>query len=231
MSIFQDAREGNLVGRKLDDYIKNTPNILDQQDPSTGLTLLATAVVAGYPEEVRQLLRKGAKADVISRDGQSPLILASTKTTRERPLIIQLLLAKIPASLVDQRSPAPENKTALMYAIDNKDVESIRLLRNAGASLTITNDAGLTVEELAKNAKDQAITNALDPKGDKNNLAIMADIVMSVLLYIIAWVNNKLNDAVSLATNGLLNPTFDPDMDKVRTKRSMMAQLTQYRSK
>ena len=195
MSIFQDAQEGNLVGSKLDEHIRNAPNLLNDQDPDTGLTPLAIAVVEGFAEEVRQLLKKGAKADVLSRKGESPLILAAWKTTRERPLIIQLLLANTPASLVDQRSPAPDNKTALMYAIEKEDLEFIRLLRKADASVTITNDAGLTVSELAENAKNKAIKQALNPK-EQDNRAWLADTVVSIMLYIIAWVNNALNGAV-----------------------------------
>ena len=195
MSIYEDAKTGNLVRAKLDEYVRSNPNILETQDPDTGLTPLGIAVVEGYAEEVRQLLQKGAKADTLSRNRESPLILAARRTTRERPLIIQLLLAKLPASLVDQRSPPPDNKTALMYAVENEDLESIRLLRKVGASVTITNDDGLTVSELAERAQNKAFKQALDP-AERDNRAMLADIVVSVLLYIIAWVNKALNGVV-----------------------------------
>ena len=82
-----------------------------------------------------------------------------------------------------------------MYAVENKDLESIRLLRKAGASVTIMNDAGLTVRELVELAQNKAVKQALDP-AERDNRAMLADIIVSVLLYIIAWVNKALNGVI-----------------------------------
>lgn len=84
MSIYDDARKGSLIGNKLNDYIKSNPNILNEQDPASGLTPLGIAVVEGFPDEVEQLLKKGAKADEPSREGETPLLLAAWKGKAER---------------------------------------------------------------------------------------------------------------------------------------------------
>jgi hypothetical protein len=218
MSIFEDARNGTLTGARLDNYIKNNPNILNQQDPSTGWTPLATAVVAGFPQEVEQLLKKGAKTDGLSRDGETPLLLATWKTTKERPLIVQLLLAKTPSSSVDTTCKVAENKTPLMFAIENKDLDSIRLLRKAGASLTIKNDDGFNAKEMAEDTNN-AVVRALNPDQERSLLGKLAATVVSVLLYIVAWVNATLNGLVRRASG--MNPELDQGINQVsRNTRS-----------
>jgi ankyrin repeat protein len=96
MGIHEDPRQGTLVGDRLVNYIKNNPNVLNEQDPVGGLTSLTAATVGGYAEEVEQLLKKGAEADALSRNGETPLLLAAWKTNNNRPRNIQLLLAKTP---------------------------------------------------------------------------------------------------------------------------------------
>ncbi|KAJ2900632.1 hypothetical protein MKZ38_002291 [Zalerion maritima] len=213
MSIFEDARNGVLGGAKLDDYLANNPNILGEQDPESGLTPLAIAVVEGFPEEVRQLLEKGAKADVLSRDDETPLLLAAWKAVKERPLIIQLLLEKTPPSIVDKTSRAAGNKTPLMFAIEKRDIDSIKMLRRAKASLTIKSDEGFNAKEMAENMarkdiRDGPVYRALDPDREQMTLARIAGTVVSLLLYIVAWINSTLNGVVRRATG--LNPALDP---------------------
>jgi hypothetical protein len=213
MSIFEDARKGALTGVKLDSYIKSNSNILNQRDPSTGWTPLATAVVAGFPQEVEQLLEKGAKADGLSRDGETPLLLATWKTTKERPLIVQLLLAKTPSSSVDTTCKAAKNKTPLMFAIENKDLDSIRLLRKAGTSLVIKDDDGFNAKEIARGTKDGAVFLALNPARKLGPWKKGAAIAISVLLYIGACVNCALCGIVCKASGP--NPTLDQSPDQV----------------
>jgi ankyrin repeat protein len=220
MSIFEDARNGILVGDRLDYYIKNNPNILNQQDPASGLTPLAIAVVRGFPEEVEQLLKKGAKADALSRNGETPLLLAAWKTTNERPLIIQLLLAKTPSSSVDTTSRVAENKTPLMYAIENKDIDAIKMLRRAEASLTIKNDDGFNAKEVAENTKDSAVLRALDPDKELADIARLTALVVSLILgYIVAWVNANLNGVIRRVFG--LNPELDQGINQVRPQDHM----------
>lgn len=71
MSIFDEARGGTLNVARLAD------NDLNSQDPTTGWTLLATAVVSGFPDQVEQLLGRGAKATLHCKNDETPLLLAA----------------------------------------------------------------------------------------------------------------------------------------------------------
>ncbi|KAJ6452278.1 hypothetical protein C8R45DRAFT_85992 [Mycena sanguinolenta] len=212
MSIHEDARQGKLIGDTLTRYVLNNPNILSEQDPATGRAPLATAAVAGFADEVEQLLKRGAKADALSRDGETALLLATRETTRNRPRIVQLLLSKTPASSVDATTSADGNKTPLMHAVLREDVESIRLLAKAGASLTATDDNGLTAEQMAAASSNKAVARALDPEKEQSALGKLTSLVGSVLLYIVAWVNKTANGVANRLFG--LNPTLNDNIDE-----------------
>ena len=125
----------------------------------------------------------------------------------ERPQIVQLLLTRMPPGFVDTTCRAAENKTPLMYAIEKKEIESIRMLRKTGASLNIKNDDRLNAKEIAESTNDPAILRALDPEKEQSLLPRLAAKVVSVLLYVLAWVNGALNEAVRQASR--LNPELD----------------------
>ena len=73
MSIFKTPEMiSSLIGDKLDNYIRNSLNILDERETGSRQTTLAIAVVQGFPEEVEQLLNKGTKADGLSQKGEIP---------------------------------------------------------------------------------------------------------------------------------------------------------------
>lgn len=188
MSVFEDARRGVLVGEKLRSCVRANPKILNQKDPASGLTLLALAVVNGHPDEVRELLKRGAKADAPCKKGETPLLLAAWKTTKERPLIIQLLLEKTPRRSIDTTCGEARNMTPLMYVVEKNDVESVRLLRKSGASIRIKNDDGFNAEEMAEE-KDRAVLLALHPKKEQLQWRKWAQAPLNFLLYIIACLN------------------------------------------
>ncbi|KAL8386921.1 hypothetical protein RB595_010294 [Gaeumannomyces hyphopodioides] len=192
MSIFNDAREGTLVGAKLKSYLKSKPKILNEVDPETGLTPLGIAVVEGFPDEVEELLKNGAEVDHLPGANATPLLLAAWKTVRERPLIIQRLLEKTDPKSIDRTIKDTGNKTPFMLVIEKEDIDCIRMLRSKGASLTIKNDDGFTAGEMAEHAKDPAVTRAalLDEKNVLDVLAKLASRVISVLLYIITFLRN-----------------------------------------
>ncbi|KAK6955757.1 hypothetical protein Daesc_003401 [Daldinia eschscholtzii] len=212
MTAFEYARRGQLDRKRLDSYIKDNPDIVNEQEPTSGLTLLAIAAVGGFPEEIETLLRRDAKADGLSRSGETPLLLATWKGTRERSRIVQLLLKKTPSSSIDVTYPIASNKTPLMYAIENRDIDSIRMLRRAGASLDIPNDEGPNAKEMAENTKDLEVIRALDPEKEKRGLSKLADTVVSFLLYTLAWVNASLNGLVSRVVG--LDPELDQGIDE-----------------
>ena len=194
MGIHEDARQGTLVGDTLTRYLKNNPDILNEQDPATGRAPLATAAVAGFADVVDQLLKKGAKADALSRDGETALLLTTRETTRNRPRIVQLLLSKTPAGSVDATTAADSNNTPLMHAVLRKDVESIKLLVKAGASRTVTNNSGLTA--IAAAASDKAVARALDLEKEQSALAKLVDQVDNFPFYIITRFNKTADDVM-----------------------------------
>lgn len=177
---------------------------LDVPDPRTGWTPLATAVINGDVDEVRRLLKKGARANAPSTRGETPLLLAAWKSQKERPLIVQLLLQELDLpknpQLVDETCDAANRKTPLMYAIEqaanntkySADLDVIRLLCIAQASLSIKNMDGFTAMQVANNTvsekRRKAILRALDPEEEKSSLGKLTSVVLSFLLFIVGWV-------------------------------------------
>jgi ankyrin repeat protein len=132
MSIFEDARKGTLIGTRLSNWLRNSPSALNSQDPKTGLTLLATAVVSGFPNEVEQLLDLGATPTLRCKNRETPLLLAAWKTLKERALIVQILLSRISKGSIDDTCDNAENSTPLMWAIEKMDRSIIaRLTRKS----------------------------------------------------------------------------------------------------
>ncbi|KAF2807333.1 uncharacterized protein BDZ99DRAFT_421356 [Mytilinidion resinicola] len=193
MSIFDDARRGALIGARLDNWLRPDYSALNSQDPSTGWTLLATAVVSGIPNQVEQLLKRGAKANLRCRNGETPLLLAAWKTLMERPLIVQMLLSYVPKKSIDHTCDLAENNTPLMWAIERLDVDSVRLLAKAGARLHIKNDDGFDAVEVAKNTGKHSVRNALYPEKEQSYLARLASNVITFGRHVVSWVDNKFN--------------------------------------
>ncbi|KAI1170930.1 hypothetical protein F4777DRAFT_567492 [Nemania sp. FL0916] len=196
MSIFEDIRNGALTKAKLSDWFNLKSTILNEQEPTTGWTPLATAVVAGFPDEVDQLLSKGADPDGRCRNEETPLLLATWKTTKERPLIVQKLLKRVSPNSIDATCMAADNNTPLMYAIEKADLDTIRMLRKADASIQIKNNDGFTAEELSKNSKS-SVRNAFNLE-EQSNLAKVADLVIRSVLYVINWVNVAFNGVMKM---------------------------------
>lgn len=198
ISIFDDARGGILVGIRLDAYLKSNPHILSEQDPDSGLTLLGIAVTEGGIEEVEQLVRKGAEPDRPSRNGETPLLLAAMKTTSSRPMtttsdnptkatsdramIIKLLITKLPPYTIDSTCHVAGHNTPLMYAMKHTDIDSIRMLRRAGASLGIRNIDGFNAKEMAREMKSSEVLHAINW-----NHASLPSFVLFHLLGILSW--------------------------------------------
>jgi ankyrin repeat protein len=209
MSIFDDARNGTLIGARLNNWLKLGTTDLNAQESSSGWTLLATAVASGFPKQVDQLIKRGAEVDRLCRDGETPLLLAAWKTENERPLIVQTLLAQTPTkAIIDTTCAVAENKTPLMYAIERADLESVRLLRKAGASLRIKNDDGFNAEEVAQNTGKKAVLRALYPEKEQSDLARLAANVVTFILFVVAWVDTALNGVMGRAfgITGALHP-------------------------
>jgi ankyrin repeat protein len=213
MDIHQDVRNGTLTRANLDRYIEADRTDLEKKDPIEGLTPLGAATVAGYADEVQLLLTSGAKADTLSKDGETPLLLAASKADKNRARIIQLLLETTPSSAIDATSPSANNNTPLMCVVQKKDAESIRLLRKARASLTLTNDDGYDAKDLAYKTYDRVVIRALNPDKEKGDFDMLIDMVVGLLLFIVAWLN-KAADQIIRWTYGL-NVDLDNAWDQV----------------
>ena len=198
MNIHLHVRNGTLTEAMLDEYIETDPTVLEQKDPDRGLTPLGAAIVAGDAEVVLLLLKSGAKADTLSKDGESPLLLAASKTDKNRARIIRWLLAKTPFSVINASSPSVHNNTPLMYVVQKKDVKSIRLLRKARALLTLTNNDGYNAKHLAEKTLNTVVIRALYPDKEEGDFGRLDDMVVGLLFFIVAWVNKAVDGVVGL---------------------------------
>jgi ankyrin repeat protein len=201
MTIFDDARSGILIGARLENWLRPNPEVLNSQDDSTGWTLLATAVVSGFPNQVEQLLKKGAMATLRCKMGETPLLLAAWKTSMERPLIVQKLLSYVPKASIDDTCDIAENNTPLMCAIEKLDVDSVRLLARAGARLHVKNDDGFNAVDVAINTGKYSVRNALEPEKEQSKLARLASNVISVVRHVVSWLDNKFKGFMSKVFN------------------------------
>lgn len=189
MDIHEHARKGTLVGAVLNDHVKKNPNLLNELDPKTGWTPLAAATVKEHVEVVEQLLKKCARADLRSKNGETPLLLATRNPIINRPRIIELLLQKTPPCFVDMTCSDADKNTPLMFATKQKDLESIRLLRNAGACPMRRNNDGFSAKDLAEQTEDKAVQRALYLDKDQSDLFKLVKLVLDLLLFVITWVN------------------------------------------
>lgn len=192
MPIFEVTRSGLLIQSRLDTYLKNDANILEKQAPDSGQTPLAIAVVEGLPQSVDILLNSGAKADSLSRNGETPLLLAAWKTSSNvRSRIIQLLLEKTPPHSIDTTCSAADNKTPLMYAVEKRDIDSIRLLTDAGAALLVKQPDGLNTTYVAEHVNDSAVLRALfktQPSGQVQQPTFLESFLLSITTWIMAQI-------------------------------------------
>ncbi|KAM3505006.1 hypothetical protein MY11210_008143 [Beauveria gryllotalpidicola] len=217
MGIHEDARQGTLGAEELARYLRSNPNVLNEPDPVDGLTPLAAAAVGGHADAVDALLRKGAKADAPSSNGATPLLIVTWKGRYNRARVVQLLLEKTPSASIDLSCPLAQGNTPLMFAVQNNDVESVRLLVKARASLDMTNSSGKSAVALAAELPDKAVRNALNPD-EKSKWANIVALVMSVILYVVAFINDApyADEAGKDVFQKMykLSPGLDPELNK-----------------
>ncbi|KAL4972497.1 hypothetical protein BDW66DRAFT_144041 [Aspergillus desertorum] len=152
-----------------------------------GFTALALAVRNGHPSVVKLLLQSGASADKPVRDGRTPLYLAAN-ARQNRARVVQLLLSHDPKPDIDASSPEWNNETPLMVAItQGRDPEVVRLLVEAGASVTKTNDRGETAVSLADQSTNPAIREALSRRAQWGWGSALAQLLVSAILFALAY--------------------------------------------
>ncbi|KAI0902991.1 hypothetical protein F4823DRAFT_620291 [Ustulina deusta] len=166
---------------KLQAFLNENPDALNAQEPKSGLTPLAKALLAGSATTVKLLLDNGAKADAKTRDGRTPMYLAAD-APRERRRLIQLLLDKNPLTFDDAGPDFVQNNTPLMAAVKRDDPEAVKLLVERGASKEKKNAAGKTANDLVDESKPNSAKV-------KEALAIVPSKgVGGLMTYILAWV-------------------------------------------
>ncbi|KAL3444258.1 hypothetical protein BJX65DRAFT_311036 [Aspergillus insuetus] len=185
MTLHGDSQAGTLTRASLNKYLALVE--IDAED-SNGFTALAHAVKNGHPSAVKLLLQNGAQAGKPVRDGRTPLYLAAN-AKQNRPRIVELLLGADPKPQVDASSPDWNNETPLMAAItQGRDAEVVRLLTEAGASLTKTNDRGETAVALADQTTNPAIKSALNPKAPQGGIgSALAQLLVSAVMFALAY--------------------------------------------
>jgi len=116
------------------------------------------------PEVVRALFNAGARTDVISYDGRTPLIQELLEGTPESVALV-LEYDKNPSSkLSSLRGPS-----ALHVAAEVGDTESAQLLLNAGVDINIKDDDGNTPLHLASLENEKEMVKFLLKKGADPN--------------------------------------------------------------
>lgn len=118
---------------------------------------LATAIKAGDVAQVTALLAGGLSPSVAGKEKQSaPLVLA---VATKNHAIAKLLLDK--GANPDARHATYYNATALMLAVNNRDVEMAKLLLAAGAKVNLTDKAGDSALNWATFHGDAALAELL----------------------------------------------------------------------
>ncbi|KAF4626241.1 hypothetical protein G7Y89_g11917 [Cudoniella acicularis] len=178
MSIWEEAKRGQLTQGSILDYIGEDEKLVDSEDGS-GMTLLGYAVQKGKSSIVKFLLGE-LKANPDVKVGKTPkttIMYLAVTTTRSQPRIIQLLLDKKPTTF-DQTRETSQKETPLMAAVTGKNLEAVKLLVNAGASLEAKDANGKTAQDLADQLSDEStkkkIKDALTPTLRKNEGGLQA---------------------------------------------------------
>ncbi|KAK7740871.1 hypothetical protein SLS62_010968 [Diatrype stigma] len=175
---------------KLAEYLAaHGPVILDQPDPSSGLTPLAISLRRGNVKTVQCLIGNGASLYAKTQDGRTPIYMAATASV-QKSRMIQLLLKKFPSN-IDDGAPTANDETPLMAAVRLRDSLSVKMLVEAGASKEKKNACGQTAKDIAKELQppDPQVAWALEatPTTGRGGLSMYQGWVLQVLAYFGIW--------------------------------------------
>lgn len=121
---------------------------------ASGENVLMLAALRGHVGLMRQLIQQGAE---VNKPGWTPLHYAATNASADSPAMVQLLLDA--HAYIDAASP--NESTPLMMAARYGHPDSVRLLLESGADVTLQNQQGLTALEFAVGAGRQDIADPI----------------------------------------------------------------------
>jgi ankyrin repeat protein len=217
MSLLDRVYDGSLTRSQLERYLlTNPPSSLNKIRGKIELTPLCAACRGGHLDVVKHLLFFGADPNVPSLYERTPLFWITdprcTAASVTRCAIIRELVSETNGLQADLDKPCDDDRnTALMNAIVQlKDKAVIEQLVESGASLTVRHYPNQkTAKELAE---EHNLTESLISKAERD-LAWekMIELVVSFLLLIFAYVNNK---TVNRAVGGFVKRYYDISVKK-----------------
>ena len=127
--------------------------------PSGDIPALINAAGAGDAEKVIELLEKGASANELSPDGESPLHVAAIRGSAR---VVSALLAH--GAAVDARTPpgVQRRMTPLQWASYGGHREMVKLLLRAGADAGYRDEEGKSAADMAREAGHEALLPMLE---------------------------------------------------------------------
>jgi hypothetical protein len=194
MTLHEEARTDKLTEQSLKQFLGQDKRKIDEWDKDTGLTPLAIAAMNGHDHLVKLLLDNGAKPNVRSVGGRTPLWITADQTTKNRAIIVDRLLKAGAKDEVDATDNDLDKETPLMRVIRQfKDADVVKLLIDAGADKTSQNFDKETPESIAKQIDNAAIDEAMRPQSERSKfLSELITLVGALILFVLSWATNSI---------------------------------------
>ena len=201
IQIQDKAYDGSLTLSQVKQYFSDNPSYLNAIGGKIDLTPLCAACRGGHLDVVKHILSCGADPNVPSHYERTPLFWITDPQCKApsatRCAIIRELISGKGGLKADLDKPCDDEKnTALMNAIIQlKDKAVIEELVECGASVTIQHYPNQpTAEELGE---EHDLAGSLVSKAERDKAwGKMIDVIVSFVLLVIAYVNNKTVDRV-----------------------------------
>ncbi|PCH33955.1 hypothetical protein WOLCODRAFT_160480 [Wolfiporia cocos MD-104 SS10] len=231
--LHEEALQGTLTAASLKQYLAQDSSAIDAIGGPKSVTPLAAAVSRGKLETVRLLLNANADPNALSSHGRTPLYFATVRApTADRAAIVRELLNA--GADIDGECDEDDRSTPLMNAIvETRDRDVIRELVNRGASQTKANVRGETAKSLAKDMDMEHVLRGKD--ATTLNLAQIIDLIVTVVLAIIAYVNNPVVNEVldkvlekRYGISGKIDTDLDEDLHHPQTDQQLTTELDNY---